>query len=248
MKKNENAPAQSLNEQETTVQNVTEQSKDLKAMCEMSFTDFDCERARQEANWEKYKAYREQCKADPHYDEKQKESLRNANADAERHARRRRKEAYKKAEQTQRLQSLIEKNEDARQMLLTYVPSLEPFEFDTLEGLDANNFTFVPLTEHNIEAFLDTSYEYGGMIRYNEITGCSEYDGERIDDAFYSKLREDASKFFGKRVTNYVDKRFRNITLEFAHDPVVNIFAARVAQECFDEENVYLNRIFGPLS
>ena len=146
----------------------------------------------------------------------EKAALKAAQKEAER--------AQKAAEQAKKRQSLSEENERAHQKLLTYVPSLEPFTFDIIKALDVENYMRVPITEQNLLTFLETSFKYGGKIRYNISDRSIEYDGEKIDDNFFVHLRVDASNFFGKRITDYIDERLRAVALKNRYDPITEYF------------------------
>ena len=132
--------------------------------------------------------------------------------------------AQKAAERAKNRQSLAEENERAHQKLLTYVPSLEPFTFDVIKALDVENYLKVPITEENLLTFLETSFKYGGKIRYNVSDRSIEYDGEKVDDNFFVHLRVDASKFFGRRMTDYIDERLREVALNNSYDPIIEYF------------------------
>ena len=201
MNRNDDAPAPSL----------TEQFKDILSNCspdelkELTLAIKDVKKEKSEE------------------DKAQKAAQKAADRD-EKAAQKEAERAQKAAEQAKKRQSLSEENERAHQKLLNYVPSLEPFAFDVIKALDVENYMKVPITEENLLAFLTTSFKYGGKIRFNISDRSIEYDGEKVDDYFFVALRVDASIFFGRRMTDYIDERLRAVALNNKYDPVIEYF------------------------
>ena len=210
--KPKNAPAPSLNEQfKTILSNCS--SDELK---ELTVALKDVKKEKSEEDRAEKKALRERDRELERDEKAAKKEAERAQKEAER--------AQKAAEQAKKRQSLSEENERAHQKLLNYVPSLEPFKFDIIKALDVENYMKVPITEENLLTFLETSFKYGGKIRYNISDRSIEYDGEKVDDNFFVHLRVDASKFFGRRMTDYIDERLREVALNNSYDPVIEYF------------------------
>ena len=213
-----NAPAPSL----------TEQFKDILSNCssdelrELSVAFKDIKKEKSEEDKAEKKALRER-----EQELKLERDLERDLERAEKQAQRAEKQAQRAEKQAQRAkkrQSLSEENERAHQKLLNYVPSLEPFKFDVIKGLDVDNYMKVPITEENLLAFLTTSFKYGGKIRYNKSDMSIEHDGEKVDDNFFISLRADVSNFFGKRITDYIDERLRLVAKDNSYDPITKYF------------------------
>ena len=221
--KPKNAPAPSLTEQfkdilsncsPSQLKELTVAIKDIKK--EKSEEDKAEKKALRERDRELKREHDRELKLEREHDRELERVEKQAQKEAER--------AQKAAEQAKKRQSLSEDNERAHQKLLTYVPSLEPFTFDVIKALNVENYMRVPITEQNLLAFLTTSFKYGGKIRYNISDRSIEYDGEKVDDNFFVDLRVDASNFFGKRITDYIDERLRAVALKNRYDPITEYF------------------------